>query len=136
MRYYDGETFSVGVECAVLRVVGLRVSSEQSSNARLDPGVSVTDLATNNTFARVRGGNLGHQVRSRVWVEGLWQLDRRLLSTETIFLTTYPGTRRATIFIHLLRPRRFFIGWCREPPLRAQRRGASRPKVSMGERLP
>ena len=37
----------------------------------LDLRVSVTDLATNNTFARVKGGKLGHQVGSRVWVEGL-----------------------------------------------------------------
>ena len=72
VRYYDGETFSVGVECAVLRVVGLRVSYEQSSNARPDLGVSVTDLATNNTFARVRGGNLCHQEGFGVRVEGLW----------------------------------------------------------------
>ena len=78
----------------------------------------MTGLATNNTFTRVRGGNLGHQMGSRVWMEGLWQLDRRLLSTETIFIT-YPGTRRAAFFIHSLRPRKFSIGWCREPPLRA-----------------
>ena len=45
----------------------------------------MTDLATNNKFARVRGGNLGHQVGSRVWVGGLWQLERRLLSTENGF---------------------------------------------------
>ena len=51
------------------------------------------DLAKNNTSERVRGGNLGHQVGSRVWVEGLWQLDRRLLSTETICITTYPGNQ-------------------------------------------
>ena len=32
----------------------------RSSNAKPDLGVGVAGLATNNTFARVRGGKLGH----------------------------------------------------------------------------
>ena len=34
---------------------------------------------------------MGHQTGSRDWVNGLWLLDRRLLSTETSFIITNPG---------------------------------------------
>ena len=68
----DGEPFSVGVECAVLRDDGLWVSHEQSSNAGPDLRVNEsTGLATKNTLESVRGGSVGHQAGSRDWLNGL-----------------------------------------------------------------
>ena len=92
--------FSAGVDRAVLRDGGLRASREQRSNTRPDLKVIETDLATKNVFAGVRGGDdVNHQTCSR------------LLSTETNFVTTYPGTRSTAFFMHPLRLRKSSITW-------------------------
>ena len=66
----DGALLSWSIVCSLERrsLVGLL---GVGSYTRPDPGVSETNLAAKNKFARVRGGHDGHQACSRDWVDGI-----------------------------------------------------------------
>ena len=62
-----------------------------SKVATPDPSSESVRLTSDKRYvARMRGGEVGDQTCSIDWVDGLWLLDRRLLSTETIFIIADP----------------------------------------------